>query len=774
VDTFVFGATTVIRNPSVNLPSNAANPALNCAGKKDANWSRVFTFPHKKLPQLTREGLILFAILRGGDYHSGIDGCGPKIASGIACTPLATRLFQIASTLPIDQEALSIWRLDLCQELKTNASGLLPNKCLSLSRKVPLDFPPIDVLTTYVHPITSQTHKGAFSRNKPLTWSNDPDLAKIAALCERSFEWGYKEHLIQRFRTLLWPWMALRCIRRVCMNPDTPLTCHLPPSLKGIAPQEPSDALTDLFLTTSLERTHASTNNLIEYRVSVNPCTFVALAESGLLGIRQAPDIVSDGNYDEADQMENNHKVKPSQEPSEPFLMWIPAILADAVSLTAVKVFKDQKRLKDQRKARKHFREIRTGLTSTSLSSPADYREDNHISGVQSTAVANPRSNPSSFTEECATPSQQHIKSRSKVQNQTMQSFYSTVKPQTSSVQPGNGIKSASKKAVMCRKKSKTIPPDPLSEAVKAAQSVFVVDSAPKSCQLALSGSSHSFSVSPPSSPSKVLALLSNTYPSCSIPETFASSQNIQHLRPHNKTQEDHINCSIISDTSTKSKEIQTLAPFPMLFENNALLDAEDLIDELQFSSDLSKAHYQTEDVAVSSQKRHQRKYTTIKLSSTQLHVDHTVLHPPVNALYFLNGEGAIEPLRFSQGTLPSSSQLTYSQQDASASQAFSCTTSSSKHSCQSSSSSFDSGPITYLKMEKFKQDRFPDSISDRDNFETSQLDQEEENQSLRRKAQTEPISYEIIEDVIEISDESESEGIDESTTSVLTIIDLT
>ncbi|KZV78602.1 PIN domain-like protein [Exidia glandulosa HHB12029] len=72
VDTFLFGATMVIRNPSNTLSGNRANPVKNAEGRDDGN--HVMSFKAEDLLsrdkiQLTQGGLILIGLLRGGDYH---------------------------------------------------------------------------------------------------------------------------------------------------------------------------------------------------------------------------------------------------------------------------------------------------------------------------------------------------------------------------------------------------------------------------------------------------------------------------------------------------------------------------------------------------------------------------------------------------------------------------------------------------------------------------------------------------------------------------------
>lgn len=117
------------------------------------------------------------------------------------------------------------WRERVATELKKNSMGYLPSKRASLAQTLlafnndlpshskatksksksklsPLDettFPSLTVLLYYTRPITSETyHKSA--RNKlQVTWDREPDLGKIANICETYFEWGYKDMIIKRY-----------------------------------------------------------------------------------------------------------------------------------------------------------------------------------------------------------------------------------------------------------------------------------------------------------------------------------------------------------------------------------------------------------------------------------------------------------------------------------------------------------------------------------------------------------------------------------------------
>jgi holliday junction resolvase YEN1 len=86
------------------------------------------------------------------------------------------------------------------------------------------------------------------SNNLILTWAKEPDLDKLAGLCEFYFEWGYtgKESIIMRFRTVLCQWHSttLRILRRTALTldvhakPSTPTRPTTPRKREIIRPSE--------------------------------------------------------------------------------------------------------------------------------------------------------------------------------------------------------------------------------------------------------------------------------------------------------------------------------------------------------------------------------------------------------------------------------------------------------------------------------------------------------------------------------------------------------
>ena len=117
---------------------------------------------------------------------------------------------------------LDQWRQDIRNELKTNKSGLLPSKKPSLAASLPDDFPSLPVLVSYADPLTSENiPKKGDRKTPPGVWRNDPDPMRIASLCELYFEWGVKDVIVQRFRTVLWSGIVCRAVRRAVIDEDT-------------------------------------------------------------------------------------------------------------------------------------------------------------------------------------------------------------------------------------------------------------------------------------------------------------------------------------------------------------------------------------------------------------------------------------------------------------------------------------------------------------------------------------------------------------------------
>ncbi|KAF8636068.1 hypothetical protein AX17_003824 [Amanita inopinata Kibby_2008] len=436
VDNFLFGATTLIRNISNNLSGNRANPILNCQGKDDKNHTRMYRsskiLTHPSI-SLTRGGLILIGLLSGGDYaQAGLPGCGISTAHALARCGFGDSLYEAAITLPREAlpDFLATWREEFREELRTNSRGIIGRKLAKLAKQVPRSFPDIEILLSYANPITSESLGRAAEKNVKLTWSKEPDVGKLAALCEFYFEWGYKEAIIKRFRTLLWHSIVLRILRRAVLNldaspanyasevPSTPkngksagkprvigtpskmiarhfasLALNSPFSHNDQGSDAEDEELDRLIVKIHSSRNHASTDGLLEYRLEIAPAQLVQLAEAGIKGTREPPE-QDEWASDESDDLagaddESDSGRKPKKGPPDPvshLRLWMPACMVELAEPEVVNDFKEReerKRAKKSGRSRKEAGGTKTKRTDSKSSSKSSNASGSNASERQ-------------------------------------------------------------------------------------------------------------------------------------------------------------------------------------------------------------------------------------------------------------------------------------------------------------------------------------------------------------------------------------------------------
>ena len=405
-----------IPSSSNTLSGNRANPVLNAAGKDDKNHTRIFRLQdistHPEI-RLTRGGLILIGLMSGGDYQQGgIMRCGITTAHGLAKCGFGDSLYTAATNLSRTQlaEFLVTWRQQLCHELRTNSSGEIGRKQPALSKAIPEDFPDIDILFSYVRPITSES-LGRESNNLKLTWAKEPDLGRLAGLCEFYFEWGYKESIIKRFRTVLWHSMTLRILRRAVLNLDEHAkrsTSSLPttPRKRGKeaiqASGTPSKLIAQHFSSLNLAtpskldvfdsdsekeagpeeerlilkihgtRTHLSTDGMLEYRLEIAPKQLVRMTESGIKGTRvpEGPDEWASEEDEDEDARAGKGKGKGGPiDPESHLRLWMPACMVALVEPQLVEEYENIQAQREMKKSKSNRAATRGGNTSNQTTS---------------------------------------------------------------------------------------------------------------------------------------------------------------------------------------------------------------------------------------------------------------------------------------------------------------------------------------------------------------------------------------------------------------------
>lgn len=134
----MFGCTKTIRNWS--------------AEGKGTSPTHVSLYDTTEL-SLDREGMVLVALMSGGDYiPAGIPGCGIRVACEAAQGRFGKSLCQLKKVND-SLDGIEEWRASLVHELRTNESGHFRTKHKSLT--IPEDFPNFEVLRYYTHPVVS-------------------------------------------------------------------------------------------------------------------------------------------------------------------------------------------------------------------------------------------------------------------------------------------------------------------------------------------------------------------------------------------------------------------------------------------------------------------------------------------------------------------------------------------------------------------------------------------------------------------------------------------
>lgn len=217
-DTIVFGASCVMRtigwavfNCSVSLLKGLLRAYVTDASQVYTSES-IASHPL----YLDEDGLLIFALLVGGDYDCGVSKCGPKIAHALARAGFGRDLRRIlTSFVGIErEEELATWRIALTVELRNNSAGFLDKRHPKLADAFPGNFPDLDVVELYMDPLTSWSSR--FTGTPPVTslWApGEPNLHQLSAFCVAHF--GWQADIQSRFKANLWPGVAFQMISSV-------------------------------------------------------------------------------------------------------------------------------------------------------------------------------------------------------------------------------------------------------------------------------------------------------------------------------------------------------------------------------------------------------------------------------------------------------------------------------------------------------------------------------------------------------------------------------
>ncbi|EKD13979.1 hypothetical protein MBM_07656 [Drepanopeziza brunnea f. sp. 'multigermtubi' MB_m1] len=177
VDTLMFGSGITLRDWSSEGARGSKAP------------THVSLFDAKKTKEgssgLDREGMILVALLSGGDYNTdGLPGIGIKVACQAARAGFGKELCGLSRS---DEDGLATWRSKLTRELQTNENKVFKSKHKSMT--IPDTFPSKEILGYYTHPVVSTAQKVEKLKSE-IQWDGVVDVPGLREYVKEGFSWS--------------------------------------------------------------------------------------------------------------------------------------------------------------------------------------------------------------------------------------------------------------------------------------------------------------------------------------------------------------------------------------------------------------------------------------------------------------------------------------------------------------------------------------------------------------------------------------------------------
>lgn len=260
VDALMFGSTFTVMNFSKDSASgNSGATHITCYRTEEEHGLPA------NVP-LDRAGMILFAMLSGGDYlPSGVPKCGSKLAAEIAKAGFGSDLLDIVNSDAVDVDAkLDEWRTRLQFELEENESGYFQTKHKAV--RIPETFPDRTILSYYANPVVSTSDDlDALRHSLTDAWDQEVDALELRKFAEDVFDWKYRSGAKKIVRLLAEPLASYR------LRLGKPV--FTPHGYGEFVPDREAPMLRRVYKS----RTHMSTDGLSQLQFEIVPIEIVGL-----------------------------------------------------------------------------------------------------------------------------------------------------------------------------------------------------------------------------------------------------------------------------------------------------------------------------------------------------------------------------------------------------------------------------------------------------------------------------------------------------------------
>ncbi|KAK0612828.1 PIN domain-like protein [Bombardia bombarda] len=336
VDTIMFGCRRTLRawtgeGKAAKTPTHVTMYDLTTGGQGGTSG-------------LDREGMVLVALMSGGDYlPSGVQGFGVKVACEAAKAGFGRDLCRIKRNGY--KEALAEWRGRLLHELRTNESGFFRTKHKAL--EIPEEFPGMEILRYYTHPVVSrQETVDRLRKTFPAKLAVDVDGLRV--FVRDTFDWAFRIGAVKYIRVLAPGLLVQFLLQR---SADEALRGEESALVRAI----------------STKRAHPSTDATPELRISYIPNDIVKIdlnaeLEEEVEGFgRSGIALNSEDEFeaDAGDELEDGSS-QPSKsggkkafDPLQPELAWIPESVVKLGTPLTVEKWEEKQRAKGSRAAAK-------------------------------------------------------------------------------------------------------------------------------------------------------------------------------------------------------------------------------------------------------------------------------------------------------------------------------------------------------------------------------------------------------------------------------------